>query len=482
MNRSIRAVAIFSFILVVALIANLTYIQGFQQKSLAQNPLNSRQFLEAKSKERGRIIAGDQVLAKSVKDSDDFYNREYPYMSAKYGSVIGYLSDQYGASGIESSQNSILTGEDDSLFATRTWDMLTGKEAGGANVELTLNPQVQEVAYDQLANKGYSGSVVALRPSTGEVLAMASTPSADPAQIVGSPAEQAKTNFENYANDDSAPLLNRSTQQIQPPGSTFKVITTAAALEEGDTPETSVTGAPQITLPDTTTTLENYGGTACGGGGNTTLREAFKRSCNTAFVDISTRHGADKFKKISENFGIGEKDDYLGLPVEPSRLGDIPDGAALGQSSIGQRDVALTPLQNAVIAATIANGGVRMKPYLVSKITGRDLSTLRTTKPQKAQRAVPEETADTLKDLMVEAEKWAGGDASIASKTGTAEHGEDSRNSDPHAWYIAFSTSADVAVAVLVENGGDRGRAATGGSVAGPIGRAVIHAAEKEQQ
>ena len=466
----------------VALIANLTYIQAFQQKSLAQNPLNSRQFLEAKTKERGSIIAGDQVLAKSVKDSDDFYDREYPYMSAKYGSVIGYLSDQYGASGIESSQNSILTGEDDSLFATRTWDMLTGKESGGANVELTLDPQVQEVAYDQLANKGYSGSVVALRPTTGEVLAMASTPSADPAQIVGPPAEQAKENFENYASDESAPLLNRSTQQIQPPGSTFKVITTAAALEEGDTPETSVTAAPQITLPDTATTLENYGGAACGGGGTTTLREAFKRSCNTAFVDISTRHGADKFKKVSEAFGIGSEDDYLGLPVEPSRLGEIPDGAALGQSSIGQRDVALTPLQNAVIAATVANGGVRMKPYLVSKITGRDLSTLRTTKPQKATRAVPQKTADTLKDLMVEAEKWAGGDSSIASKTGTAEHGEDSRNSNPHAWYIAFSTTADVAVAVLVENGGDRGQAATGGSVAGPIGRAVIHAAEKEQQ
>lgn len=482
MNRSIRAVAIFSFILVVALIANLTYIQAFQQKSLAQNPLNSRQFLEAKTKERGSIIAGDQVLAKSVKDSDDFYDREYPYMSAKYGSVIGYLSDQYGASGIESSQNSILTGEDDSLFATRTWDMLTGKESGGANVELTLDPQVQEVAYDQLANKGYSGSVVALRPTTGEVLAMASTPSADPAQIVGPPAEQAKENFENYASDESAPLLNRSTQQIQPPGSTFKVITTATALEEGDTPETSVTAAPQITLPDTATTLENYGGAACGGGGTTTLREAFKRSCNTAFVDISTRHGADKFKKVSEAFGIGSEDDYLGLPVEPSRLGEIPDGAALGQSSIGQRDVALTPLQNAVIAATVANGGVRMKPYLVSKITGRDLSTLRTTKPQKATRAVPQKTADTLKDLMVEAEKWAGGDSSIASKTGTAEHGEDSRNSNPHAWYIAFSTTADVAVAVLVENGGDRGQAATGGSVAGPIGRAVIHAAEKEQQ
>lgn len=360
--------------------------------------------------------------------------------------------------------------------------MLTGKESGGANVELTLNPQVQEVAYDQLANKGYSGSVVALRPTTGEVLAMASTPSADPAQIVGPPAEQAKENFENYASDESAPLLNRSTQQIQPPGSTFKVITTAAALEEGDTPETSVTAAPQITLPDTATTLENYGGTACGGGGTTTLREAFKRSCNTAFVDISTRHGADKFKKVSEAFGIGSEDDYLGLPVEPSRLGEIPDGAALGQSSIGQRDVALTPLQNAVIAATVANGGVRMKPYLVSKITGRDLSTLRTTKPQKATRAVPQKTADTLKDLMVEAEKWAGGDSSIASKTGTAEHGEDSRNSNPHAWYIAFSTTADVAVAVLVENGGDRGQAATGGSVAGPIGRAVIHAAEKEQQ
>ena len=482
MNRSIRAVAIFSFILVMALIANLTYIQAFQQKSLAHNPLNSRQFLEAKSQERGRITAGGQVLAQSVKDSEDFYDREYPYMSAKYGSVIGYLSDQYGASGIESSQNSILTGEDDSLFATRTWDMLTGKEVGGANVELTLNPKVQEVAYDQLANKGYSGSVVALRPSTGEVLAMASTPSADPGRIVGPPAEEAKANFDNYAKDESSPLLNRSTQQIQPPGSTFKVITTAAALKDGDNPNTSVTAASQITLPGTSTTLENYGGAACGGGGTTTLREAFKRSCNTAFVEMANRHGTDKFKDVARAFGVGEKDDYLGLPVEPSRLGDIPDDAALGQSSIGQRDVALTPLQNAVIAATIANGGVRMKPYLVSKITGRDLSTLRTTKPQKAGRAIPEKTADTLKELMVDAEKWAGGDASIASKTGTAEHGEDSRNSQPHAWYIAFSTSADVAVAVLVENGGDRGQAATGGSVAGPIGRAVIHAAEKEQQ
>ena len=482
MNRSIRAVTIFSFVLVAILIANLTYIQVFQQESLAENPRNTRQFLEAKTQERGRITAGDQVLAQSVKDSDGFYNREYPYDPAAFGSVVGYLSDRFGAAGIEASQNSILTGQDDSLFAQQTWDMLTGKEPAGANVDLTLIPSVQNVAYQQLAQKGYSGSVVAIKPSTGEILAMASTPSFNPSLITGPDAETDQANFENYANDPSSPFLNRSTQQIQPPGSTFKVITTAAALEAGDTPDTTVTAQPQITLPDTTTTLENYDGTRCGGGDTTTLLNAFRRSCNTAFAELAMRHGADALKDVARKFGVGEPIDGLGLPVQTSQIGEIPDKPALAQSAIGQRDVALTPLQNAVIAATIANGGKRMEPHLIHQITGPDMATLRTTKPKSEGQAVPPEVAETIKGLMVQAEEWAGGDSTIASKTGTAEHGEDSRDSKPHAWYIAFSTTKDVAVAVLVENGGDRGQAATGGSVAAPIGRAVIRAAEQEQQ
>lgn len=481
MNRSIRAVTIFAALLIVALIANLTYIHAFQQKSLAENPRNARQYLKSKSQERGQITAAGQVLANSQADEDGYFNRYYPTNPAQYGSVIGYFSDQFGASGVEASQNSILTGEDDSLFARRAWDTLTGKEIKGANVELTLLPNVQKVAYDQLMNRGYSGSVVAMRPSNGEILAMASTPSFNPSQIVTDDPKQAEANFQALANSEGAPLLNRSTQQTQPPGSTFKVVTTAAALMAGDDENTSVTGASQITLPGTETTLENYGGAACGAGGQVTLMEAFRRSCNTAFVDLSTRHGADAMRKAAKGFGIGEDIKDAGLPVQKSVLGDIPDDAALSQTSIGQRDVALTPLQNAVIAATVANGGKRMEPHLVKKITGSDLKTLKTTKPKKAGDAMPKKTADQLTQLMLQAEAYAGGsDSTIASKTGTAEHGEDSRNSNPHAWYIAFSTEADVAVAVLVENGGDRGQAATGGSVAGPIGREVINAARQE--
>ncbi|MDN5720347.1 MULTISPECIES: peptidoglycan D,D-transpeptidase FtsI family protein [unclassified Corynebacterium] len=484
MNRSIRNVSVFTFVLVIILLVNLTWIQGFQTSRYAENSLNARQYYEMKSIPRGQISAGGQILAQSEADENDFYFRDYPTAPASYGAVLGYLSDRYGASGIEASQNSILDGTDDSLFATRAWDTLTGKERRGANVELTLQPNVQQVAYDELSSRGYSGSVVALRPSTGEVLAMASTPSFDPSVVGSSDAATADAAFEELQASPDAPLLNRSTQQTQPPGSTFKLITTAAALAEGDTADTMVTGESEITLPDTTTTLENYDGTSCGAS-QVPLRTAFEKSCNTSFVDLVNRHGEESFRATADAFGIGAEDDEdFGLPIQNSTIGDIPDSAALSQSAIGQRDVALTPLQNAVIAASIANDGVRMKPHIVKQVTGQDLNVIQETRPEEAGRAIDSDVASQLTELMEGAEQYAGGQSNIASKTGTAEHGEDSRNSNPHAWYVAFDPDedADIAVAVLVENGGDAGQAATGGSVAAPIGRAVINAALQEAQ
>ncbi|MDH2456758.1 penicillin-binding protein 2 [Corynebacterium bovis] len=482
MNRSIRAVTVFSFVLVVILGVNLTWVQGFRTDSLAENPLNGRRFYELKSRERGQITTGGQVLARSVADHDGLYEREYPTDPAVYGAVTGYLSDQFGAAGLEASQNEILMGTDDSLFTTRVWDTVTGKKVRGANVDLTIEPSVQQVAYDQLTSRGYSGAVVALRPSTGEVLAMASSPTFNPASVTQPDSAAAAEAFNALQNDPSAPLLNRATQQTQPPGSTFKLITTAAALNEGESADTMLTAAPQITLPDTATTLENYDGTRCGSGSEASLRLAFELSCNTAFVDLVGRHGDKPFRDVAAGFGIGEGSDALGLPVQPSTIGPIPDDAALAQSAIGQRDVALTPLQNAIIAATIANKGKRMEPHLIRQVTGPDLTPLEVTQPKEVTQAIPEGTASQLTDLMVGAERHSSGRTDIASKTGTAEHGEDSRDSNPHAWYVAFGPSqeADVAVAVLVENGGDRGQEATGGSVAAPIGRAVIDAAVKQ--
>lgn len=477
MNRSIRQVSLFSLLLVLVLLVNFTVIHAFRADEYANNPLNRRAFLEMKQQPRGEITTGDLVLAQSTQDENGFYQRSYPTSPEVYGPVEGYLSDLYGAYGLEASYNEILNGTDESLAVRNLWNTILGRSNEGANVELTLNPGMQQVAYDYMAQAGYEGAVVALRPSTGEVLTMVSTPSFNPQAIVD-PATAESTWAELNAMEGS-PLLNHATQETLPPGSTFKVITTAAGLSQGYTPGSVLTGEPSIVLPGTETTLENYGGQTCNGQMEVTLETAFRLSCNTAFVQMGIDSGTDALRQAAEAFGVGETYD-LGLPMVAGTIGEIPDAAALGQSSIGQRDVAMSVLQNAVIAATVANGGVRMEPHLVARVTNQEGKTLKETEPKQLNQAVSPEIAQTLTDLMRASEQHTAGYAGqdIASKTGTAEHGEDSRNSNPHAWYIAFSPSSDVAVAVVVKNGGSAGQAATGGSVAAPIGRAVIAAAQ----
>ena len=485
MNKSIRSVAIFCLLLITVMLANLTWVQVFSEDRYAKHPLDRRPYYALASTERGQITAGGQILAHSVKGADGFYHREYVTDPAAFGPVEGYLSQRYGAAGVERSYNSVLNGTDDSLFTHQLWDRLTGQQSAGANVELTIRPKLQQLAYQQLQSRGYEGAVVAIKPSTGEILAMASSPSYNPANIVGVDSDTAESNWNALINNPQSPLLNHATQDPLPPGSTFKVITTAAAIEKNKVnANTTVTAAPQITLPGTTATMENYAGTRCAGGDTTTLGHAFAKSCNTAFAELGMAVGIEQFEKTARAFGIGDPTDNLGVPVDTSTIGQIADKPALAQSSIGQRDVALTPLQNAVIAATVANGGERMRPYLVKQVTGPDLEPIDTTVPHREGRAIEKPTADLLTQLMIGSEQFTTGASGldIASKTGTAEHGVDSRGSKPHAWYIAFGPTkkADVAVAVVVENGGDLGQAATGGSVAAPIGRAVIAEALKE--
>jgi peptidoglycan glycosyltransferase len=261
------------------------------------------------------------------------------------------------------------------------------------------------------------------------------------------------------------------------------VITTAAALQAGATDTEQLTAAASIPLPDSTATLQNYGDAPCGDEPTVSLRQAFALSCNTAFVQLGITTGADALRSMAHSFGLDSTPSVIPLQVSESTIGIIPDAAALGMSSIGQRDVALTPLQNAEIAATIANAGVMMQPYLIDSLKGPDLSNISTTAPYQQRRAVSPQVAAKLTELMVGAEKVAQQKGAIpgvqiASKTGTAEHGTDPRNTPPHAWYIAFAPAQTprVAVAVLVENGADR-LSATGGALAAPIGRAVIEAA-----
>lgn len=283
--------------------------------------------------------------------------------------------------------------------------------------------------------------------------------------------------------DPNSPLINRAISETYPPGSTFKVITTTAALQAGATTSDQLTAEPTIPLPGSTATLENYGGVSCGPGPTVSLSQAFAMSCNTAFVQLGLLIGADALRSMAHSFGLDSNPNVIPLQVAESTVGVIPDAAALGMSSIGQRDVALTPLQNAQIAATIANAGVTMQPYLIDNLKGPDLANIRTTTSYQQHRAVSPQIAATLTELMVGAEKvtqqkGAIPGVQIASKTGTAEHGTDPRHTPPHAWYIAFAPvqAPKVAVAVLVEKGADS-LFATGGALAAPIGRAVIEAA-----
>ena len=490
MNTSLRRISVMIMVLIVLLLANATLTQVFTADGLRADPRNQRVLLDEYSRQRGQISAGGQLLAYSVSTNGRFrFLRVYPN-PLTYAPVTGFYSLSYSSAGLERAEDTILNGSDQRLFGRRLADFFTGRDPRGGTVATTINPQVQQAAWDAMENGcnggPCKGAVVALEPSTGKVLAMVSAPSYDPNLLATHDIQKQATEWQQLRDNPDSPLLNRAISETYPPGSTFKVITTAAALQSGATENTQLTSAARITLPDSTATLENYGGAACGAGPTASLHDAFAKSCNTAFVQLGINTGADALRSTALAFGLDSPPPAIPLQVAQSTVGPITDTAALGMSSIGQKDVALTPLQNAQVAATIANKGVAMRPYLVDSLKGPDLANISTTAPYKERQAVSEQVADTLTDLMVAAEqvtqqKGAIAGVQIASKTGTAEHGTDPRNTPPHAWYIAFAPAhaPKVAVAVLVESGGDR-LSATGGALAAPIGRATIAAALRE--
>jgi peptidoglycan glycosyltransferase len=467
--------------MVLLLLANLTYVQVVKAADYRNDPLNQRVLLAEYSRQRGQITAGGQVLANSVQTDDRLrYQREFPD-GAAYAPLTGYYSVIYGASGIEQAEKDVLNGSDDRLFVRRLSDLITGRDPSGGNVVLTIDPQAQQTAYRAMTDRRFTGSVVAVRPQTGEILAMVSTPSFDPNPLSSHNVDVQQREWAKLTTAKPSVLTNRAISQTYPPGSTFKLVDTAAALQRGFTPDSPLTTARNITLEGTSTTLENFAGTPCGAGQTAALRDALARSCNTAFADLARQLGEAAIRDQAQAFGIGESNVQIPLQVAASGIGEIPDTAALQQSAIGQRDVRLTPLQNAMIVATIANGGQRMAPHLVKEIQSADLSTVDSTAPDRLGRAIPAGVASTITGMMIAAEDRTQGGGKIpgvqiASKTGTAEHGETPKETPPHNWYVAFAPANDpqVAVAVLVEDGGDRGLEATGGSVAAPIGRAVI--------
>ncbi|APT91605.1 penicillin-binding protein [Corynebacterium phocae] len=472
MNRSIRIMALFSLLLVAILLVNLTVIQAFSTDKYAENPLNRRGYYELRTIARGQIYADNTVLAQSTADSEGVYTRTYPETSPAYSPITGYLSQIYGAANLEASYNAVLNGTDPSLFTNNWMDTITGKQHAGANVEVSIDPALQQLAYTQLNSQGYEGAAVAIQPSTGKILAMASSPSYAAADIAN--PETAEQTWAQLQEQPGNPFVNHATADTLPPGSIFKIVTTAAGLSNGFNPESPLTGQPSIFLPGTETELTNYDSQICGGAATVTLTTAFALSCNTAFVQMSEAIGAEELRKYADGFGIGQQYD-LGVPSASGSLGELPDAAQTAQSAIGQRDVTMSALQAAIMAGTVANKGVRMQPYLVERITDAKMKEISTTKPRVAAQAVEEPVANTLRDLMFASERNTFGydGNGFASKTGTAEHGE---GLPPHVWYVAFDPERDIAVAVVVKDGGNLGTGATGGQVSSPIGRALLYA------
>jgi peptidoglycan glycosyltransferase len=483
MNKPIRRLSYVVAMLFCALLMSTTWIQFVTAQSLDNRPGNRRTLLAGYSRERGAILVNGTPIAKSVPTNDELkFVRTYP--SAKlYSQVTGYYSFTYGAGGgLEGAEDSLLSGQSDKLFYRRVIDMATGKAPSGASLELTINPKAQQAADTALGNQ--RGAVVALDPKTGAILAMVSHPQYDPATLASHNIDSVEKAWERLNANPRRPAVNRAIAgDLYPPGSTFKLITAAAALSSGKfTEESQIPGAATLDLPLSTTNLPTDDHQPCGPDDKTTLTHALEISCNTAFGWLGLTLGGDALRAQAAAFGFG---DSLRVPlrVSPSSVPPL-NAPQSAQAAIGQYDVRVTPLQVAMVSAAIANNGTVMKPYLVSDTRNGSLDIIDQSKPEQLSQAVTPEVADALTRMMVDVVKSGTGTAGqisgieVAGKTGTAQNVKDAA---PHAWFTAFAPANDpkIAVAVVVEDGGNAGSEAFGGKVAAPIARKVMEAVLK---
>jgi peptidoglycan glycosyltransferase len=486
MNAPLRRVAISVLALFTLLILNVNYIQVVRSSELRDDPSNTRVLYEEYDRERGSIVIDGNPIALSEKTDDQLtYLRQYP-QGPVYAPVTGAYSLIYGNSGLEKVENPVLAGSDPRLVVRRLGDLFTGRDPAGGNVSLTLDPAVQEAAMNAL--QGVTGAVVALDPKTGAILGLASTPTYDPAQLSSHDPAAIRAYRKSLvpAAGEADPLSNQAISERYSPGSVFKLIVAAAALESGDyTPDTTVP-APN-TLPVGGSELHNYNGESCNGGADQSLIDALTISCNTAFAQLGETLGEEKVRDMAAAFGIDGGDGFdMPLHVVPSTIGDIADDAALAQSSIGQKDVQLTAMQAAMISAAIANKGTLMKPYLVDSVQAPDLTVIDQTDAEEMGQPVSADVAGELTQMMTRVVSDGTGrkaridGVQVAGKTGTAEVGTSGDDAPPHTWFTGFAPANDpqIAVAVFIKNGGQSGTegAATGGDISAPVAKKVMQA------
>lgn len=484
MNRPIRRTSLVALVMFALLLLNCTWFTVFQANGLNERSDNRRMRDEEFGQNRGAILVGNTPVALTEPVNDRFrFQRRYP-QATLYAPITGWYAFDYGTFGLEATFNSQLAGTDDSLLVRRILDIVTNRVPSGATVQTTVDARAQEVAYQALtANAAIGakkGAVVAMDAKTGAVLALVSTPSYDPNLLAShdiGPNGVAGKAWQSLNADPSRPLANRAAKEVYPPGSTFKLVTAAAALENGIPADRLWDSPDQLKLPNTQTYLPNEG--SCGGT-RITLEQALKVSCNTAFANVGIELGADKLRAQAEKFGFGARQ-LADLNGVYSRFPDNPDPAQTALSAIGQFDVAASPLQMTMVTAAIANDGVAMKPYLVSGIRGADLSLLSQTRPEKLSEPMTPANARILQQWMQTVVNSGTGvngkinGVEVGGKTGTANTTPDK---PPYAWYTSYARKGDrtIAVTVFIEEADIDRNDISGGRLAAPIAKSVLEA------
>lgn len=489
MTRQVRVVALAVFLMFAALFVQVNVVQVVQAGGYRERDA-ARQLVRDYGVRRGSILLSDGTEIARAEDTGQRlrYTRVYD-QGTTYSHTTGFLSRIFGKRGLEASQDAALSGS--GVRIPTLADLLEEREPTGDDVVTTIRPRVQQAAIDALDDR--EGAVVALDPRTGEILAMWGFPTYDPNLLAGTDEAQVRANWEALNADPAEPLINTATQGFYPPGSTFKIITTAAALEAGVRPDEVFDDPDELPLPPSPAVIRNFGDGLCNDGDELTLAEAFTVSCNTTFAQFAydPRVGGDRIRAQAEAFGFGTT---LGdqLPVvEPSVVpipGNDPPPAA--QSAIGQRDVRATPLQMAAVAGAVGNDGVLVVPRLVRQVEDQvDGSVVRQFQPGEIGRPISSDTAATLRDFMVSVVEEGTGDGAsipgvqVAGKTGTAENGVDG-SEPPTVWFTGFAPADNptVAVAVVLENVPGVGNEATGGRLAAPLAAQVMAQALAEPQ
>ncbi|MFD7980376.1 peptidoglycan D,D-transpeptidase FtsI family protein [Streptomyces sp. NPDC059071] len=482
MNKTIRRASVFALLLVLALLGRATWVQAYEGKALANEKNNRRKVIAQYAEPLGNIVvAGSPVTgSKETKGGDLAYKRSYTD-GELYAAVTGYSSQAYGATQLEGIYSGVLDGTDTRL--KNPVDAISGKRAKPGTVVTTIDPAVQKAGYEALGSK--KGAAVAVDPKTGRILGMVSTPSYDPSKIAGlTDGEE----WRRLTEDEDKPLVNRALRQPLPPGSTFKLVVAAAALEDGlyGSVDTATESPDPYTLPGTRTVLRNENASApCE---NATIRTALRYSCNNVFAKMAVDLGQDKVKAMAEKFGFDDKE--LDVPVRayPSVYPSGMDKAQTALSGIGQFDVTATPLQMAMVSAAIANDGLLASPHMVSQVVDSDGDALQSYEDGDTERIVSSGTARQLRSAMkTVVDDGTGSNAAISGvevggKTGTAQHGENNSKT-PYAWFTSYAkdpaTGKEVAVAVMIEDSGAARSEVSGNGLAAPVAQKMMRAALK---